>query len=73
MANNNSNNNGNKSKSSWNFNEHINLILLSMFIIVVVTILCVKCCPSCNHVQKTNSDTLEQLMDTAHASTLTQQ
>lgn len=66
-------NNDSKSQKSWEFNEHINLILLSMFIIVVATILCVKCCPSCNHVQKTDNDTLQQRVDTAHTCTLIQQ
>lgn len=72
MANNNSNNDSNRQKSC-EFNEHINLILLTMFIIVVATILCVKCCSSSNHVQKTDSDTLQQRVDTAHTCTLIQQ
>lgn len=62
-----------KGKFLGDFNEYINLILLSMFAIVVVTILCVKCCSSCNHYPKTNTETPQLSTDTVNNSTLTQQ
>lgn len=65
-------NNGKKSQSLGNFDEHINLILLSMFAIVVVTILCVKCCSSCNHDTKTDTEISQPSRDTVNDSTLTQ-